>query len=156
MIDKEQVTGLVKKTIEGTDLFLVEISVKSGNNIQVLVDSPEGVSIDRCVEISRFLNEQMDREVEDYSLEVSSPGLGAPFRVRQQYEKNIGHDVEVVMKNGIKKKGELLVVKEDSIVIRTTEKVAPEGSQKKMRAIAVEKEIKLNEIKTTKAVISFK
>jgi len=156
MIDKEQVERLVQEKIEGTDLYLVEVLVRSGNSIQVLVDSPEGISIDTCVDISRFLNGRIDREEEDYSLEVSSPGIGSPFRVRQQYDKNIGRDIEVVLLSGQKKKGSLLRVNDEGIEIETIEKVAEEAVSKKKKTTTVKLFIGFNEIKVTKEVISFK
>ena len=103
--------------IGGTDIFLVEVLVKPGNVITVHVDRPDGISIDECVKISRYLNENLDREVEDYSLEVSSPGLGGAFRVKQQYEKNLGRDIEVLYTDGIKVTGKLQEVKEDGVVL---------------------------------------
>lgn len=140
MITTEGITELVNKHMEGTDIFLVEILVKSGNAITVHVDRPGGISIDECVQLSRFLNESMDREVEDYSLEVSSPGLGGPFRVKQQYEKNIGRDIEVLYTDGIKVKGKLEKVGEKSIILKV------KGD---------DEEISFKEIKTAKALISF-
>lgn len=140
MITTEGITELVNQYIEGTDIFLVEILVKPGNAITVHVDRPEGISIEECVKISRFLNESMDREVEDYSLEVSSPGLGGAFRVKQQYEKNIGRDIEVLYTDGIKVKGKL-------------EKVGNEGIVLKVKGD--DEEINFTEIKTAKVIISF-
>ena len=84
MITEEKIRKLVEGHIRESGIFLVEVMVKPGNVIRVHVDTPEGISIKRCVEISRFINGQLDRDVEDYSLEVSSPGVGAPFRVKQQ------------------------------------------------------------------------
>ncbi|HDR68156.1 MAG TPA: ribosome assembly cofactor RimP, partial [Bacteroidaceae bacterium] len=152
MIEKETVRKFVSEYMEGTDLFIVEIAVHSGNNIQVLVDSPEGISIDTCVEISEFLNRKMDRDSEDYSLEVSSPGLGSPFKVREQYEKNIGRDVEVVLNNGIKIEGRLLNVTDERIFIEVLQKVADEKGQGKKGTVPVRTEIGFNEIKTIRAV----
>ena len=155
MIEKERVEDLISKRIEGTGLYLVDISVRPGNSIQVLIDSAEGISIETCAEISRYLNESIDREEEDYSLEVSSPGLGSPFKVRQQYDKNIGQDIEVVLVSGIKKRGKLLGVSDDRIELEVKEKVVVAGSRKKT-TIPARIEIGFDEIKITKAVISFK
>ena len=107
MITTESITELIEQQIEGSNIFLVEVIVKPGNAIRVHVDSPDGISIDECVKISRYVNESLDRDVEDYSLEVSSPGLGGSFRVKQQYEKNVGRDIEVLYTDGIKVKGKL-------------------------------------------------
>ena len=126
--------------IQGSEIFLVEVLVKPGNAIKVHVDKPEGISIDECVLISRFLNESLDRDVEDYSLEVSSPGLGGAFKVKQQYEKNLGRDIEVLYTDGIKVKGKL-------------EKVTDEGVL--LNVHGDDEEIRFDEIKTAKAIISF-
>ena len=140
MITTEHITDLVTQHIGGTDIFLVEVLVKPGNAIRVHVDKPEGISIDECVKISRYLNENLDREVEDYSLEVSSPGLGGAFKVKQQYEKNLGRDIEVLYTDGIKVKGKVQKVTENGVVLNV------QGD---------DEEISFDEIKTAKAIISF-
>lgn len=140
MITAEGITELLEQHIEGSGIFLVEVLVKSGNAIRVHVDTPEGISIDQCVAISRFLNESLDRDVEDYSLEVSSPGLGAAFKVKQQYEKNTGRDIEVLYTDGIKVSGKLMQVGDEGIVLSVN---------------GDDEEIRYDEIKTAKAIISF-
>jgi ribosome maturation factor RimP len=140
MITNEMIIKLVEQHIQGTDLFLVGVDVKPGNAIRVHVDSPEGISIDKCVKISRFLNDQLDRDVEDYSLEVSSPGLGAPFRVKQQYEKNTGRMVEVSLVDGTRFEGTIEGVSDETIIFGVKGSV---------------KEIGFSEIKKARIVISF-
>jgi ribosome maturation factor RimP len=125
MITKEKVIALTEQRIKGTDIFLVEVAVKPGNVIRVQLDRPEGITIDQCVEISRYLNGSMDREEEDFSLEVSSPGIGAPFRVKQQYEKNTGHRVEVVLTDGNRLEGTLQTVSDGGIVLVAGKKEMP-------------------------------
>ncbi|TFH26547.1 MAG: ribosome assembly cofactor RimP [Bacteroidia bacterium] len=124
----------------GTEIFLVEVLVKPGNVITVHVDMPEGISIDECVKISRYLNESLDRDVEDYSLEVSSPGLSGAFKVKQQYEKNLGGDIEVLYADGIKVKGKLQKVSDEGVVLYV------QGD---------DVEIRFEEIKKAKTIISF-
>jgi ribosome maturation factor RimP len=138
MITAETIEKLVTACTEGTDIFLVDVVVKPGNSVTVHVDKAEGISIDECVKISRFINGSLDRDVEDFSLEVSSPGLGRAFRVKQQYEKNIGHDIEVLYTDGKKVKGKLHSVSDQGITL-----VLNEG----------EKEIGFEEIKTAKAIV---
>ena len=138
MITTETIEKLVTACTEGTDIFLVDVVVKPGNSVTVHVDKAEGISIDECVKISRFINGSLDRDVEDFSLEVSSPGLGRAFRVIQQYEKNIGHDIEVLYTDGRKVKGKLHSVSDQGITL-----VLNEG----------EKEIGFEEIKTAKAIV---
>lgn len=140
MITSEHITDLVTQHIGGTDIFLVEVLVKPGNAITVHVDRPEGISIDECVKISRYLNENLDREKEDYSLEVSSPGLSGAFKVKQQYEKNLGREIEVLYTDGIKVKGKLQKVSDEGVVLSV------QGD---------DEEISFEEIKTAKAIISF-
>ena len=118
MITDEAIIELVEQHIQGTDIFLVEVAVKPGNVIRVHVDRPEGISIDECVKISRYLNEMLDRDVEDYSLEVSSPGLGAPFKVKQQYEKNMGRKIDVLLSDGTRITGELNSVSDKGIILK--------------------------------------
>jgi ribosome maturation factor RimP len=140
MIGVEHITELVTKHIQGTDIFLVDVLVKPGNVIRVHVDTPDGIAIDECVKISRFLNESLDRDVEDYSLEVSSPGLGGSFKVKQQYEKNVDRQIEVLYTDGIKEHGILAAVGDKGIVLRV------KGD---------DKEIDYKDIKTAKAIIAF-
>lgn len=140
MITAEHIKELITQQIQGGDIFLVDVVVKPGNAIRVHVDTPEGISIDECVKISRFINESLDRDVEDYSLEVSSPGLGSMFQVTQQYDKHIDRKIEVLFTDGIKVRGRLLSVSDTGIVLRVKED---------------NKEIAFEEIKTAKAVIAF-
>jgi ribosome maturation factor RimP len=140
MINSETIIELIEQHIQGTDVFVVEVSVKAGNSIRVYVDRPDGISIDECVQISRFLNEALDRDVEDYSMEVSSPGLGGPLRVKQQYEKNLGRSIDVLFSDGLRTTGKLLSVSDKGFVIKG------KGD---------EKEISFEEVKTVKEIISF-
>ena len=117
MITDEKIIELVQQQIQETDIFLVEAVVKPGNMIRVHVDRPDGISIDECVRISRFLNGELDRDVEDFSLEVSSPGVSAPFKVKQQYEKNVGRTIEVRLEDGDRLEGKLESVAEEAIVL---------------------------------------
>ncbi len=140
MITTESITELITKHLEGGHIFLVEVLVKPGNAIRVHVDTPDGIAIDECVKISRFVNESLDRDVEDYSLEVSSPGLSGGFKVKQQYEKNVGRELEVLYTDGIKVRGKLLSVSEKGIVLLVK---------------SDDEEIGFEEIKTAKAIIAF-
>ena len=100
MIEKETVKANLKGILEEMGIFLVDIKVDSNNRIQVLVDKMEGISINDCVRVSRALEAKLDRDLEDFALEVSSPGLDAPFRVPKQYEKSIGKMVSVQCTDG--------------------------------------------------------
>ena len=155
MISTKKIKGILlnQHLVEG--LFIVEIDVKQGNSILVLIDNNQGISINDCKKISRLIENSFDREEDDFNLQVSSPGLSQPFKVLEQYYKNIGRQVEINKKNGQKIKGELIKVDDKFIEIKYMEKVKVE-SKKKKQAILNEVKIDLNEIKSTKIVISFK
>ena len=96
MIDKNVVTRIVDEWLEGKDYFLVDVTVSPDDKIVVEIDHAEGVWIDDCVELSRYIESKLDREEEDYELEVGSAGIGQPFKVLQQYLIHIGKEVEIL------------------------------------------------------------
>ena len=102
MIDKQLVETIVTEKLIGTDCFLVDVSVSSDNVIVVEIDNETGIDIDFCVELSRHIESRLDRDAEDFELEVGSAGLTAPFKVQGQYRKNVGHEVELLTKDGRK------------------------------------------------------
>jgi ribosome maturation factor RimP len=155
MIQERKITELIESWLEGSDLFLVDVSTGKANAIRVLVDSMEGVKIGECAELSRWLTVELEKEDMDFSLEVSSPGLGSPLVLKQQYLKNIGRDVELIFNDGKKKKGRLTGIGDDSITLEVTEKLLAGGSQKKKKSVLVEKTFALSDIKSTKVVIEF-
>lgn len=156
MIDKLQVRELATKWLETKDgYFLVDAEVSADNRILVEIDHPEGVWIDDCVELSRFIESNFDRELEDYELEVGSAGIGQPFKVLQQYVNHIGSQVEVLPKSGTKLQGILLQADENGFVLKTAVKQKVEGS-KRPKMVEVEMPFKYEEIKYTKYVISLK
>jgi ribosome maturation factor RimP len=122
MIDKNIVNQLVSDFLTDKDCFLVDVQVQPGNFIVVEIDSETGVDIDTCCAISRFVEEKLDRDVEDYELEVGSTGLTAPFKVLRQYQKNIGNEVEVLA-GGKKMVGVLLNATPDNFTIQVAKKV---------------------------------
>ena len=156
MIDKLQVRELVTKWLETKEgYFLVDADVSADNRILVEIDHPEGVWIDDCVELSRHIESNFDREIEDYELEVGSAGIGQPFKVLQQYVNHVGSEVEVLPKSGTKLKGVLMSANEDGFVLQTKVKQTVEGS-KRPKLVDVEMPFKYEEIKYTKYVISLK
>ncbi len=155
MIDKQELQSLVEEGLTGTDCFLVDVQVNPGNVLVVEIDNEEGVDIDRCVELHRFIESKLDRDVEDYELEVGSAGITSPFKVLGQYKKNIGNEVEVLTKDGRKLAGVLAEADEAQFVITITKKVKPEGSKRK---VEVEENLAFayDEVKYTKYLIRFK
>lgn len=107
MIDKQLLTATVEQALEGTDLFLVDLTVSPSNEINVEIDSDTSTDIDRCVALSRRIEEVFDRENEDYELEVGSAGLTSPLKVYRQYVKYIGKDMIVLTRDGRKLRGVL-------------------------------------------------
>jgi ribosome maturation factor RimP len=160
MLSKKKILALAKERMEELDnnLFLVELKISANNVIQVEVDRLDGnVAIKDCVSISRNIEHNLDREKQDFELHVSSAGLDKPFRVREQYIKNKGQQVKVTFKEGGKAKleGTLLDVNDDGIVLQETRKERLEGKKKK-ELVTEEHELKFEDIKETKIVISFK
>ena len=117
MIDKNKVQQCVEEWIQDKEYFLVEVSVDKNNKVIVEIDNKEGVWIDDCCDLSRFIEEHFDRDVEDFELEVGSAGIGQPFKVMQQYENNIGNKVEVLTEEYKKLIGKLTAVTPESITI---------------------------------------
>jgi ribosome maturation factor RimP len=154
MITSSLIKDLVSNIIAQGELYIVEVSVAPGNRINVTLDSMKGASIDDCVMVSRAIEQQLDREVEDFELEVSSAGLTQPFKVIQQYLKNIGREVEVTLKNGQKQVGKLLTMENNLMTIEVQKKVKPEG-KKRPEWITEQHTININEVKSTKLVINF-
>lgn len=154
MIDKTALAEFIEKKLEGSDLFLVDIKVSADNEIKVEIDSDTSVDIDRCVELSRQIEEAFSRDDEDYELEVGSSGLTSPFKVVRQYKKNLGNAVEVLTKDGHKYKGMLLDVGPDSFTIVSEEKVRHEGAKRPVIE-KVNRTFAYNEVKHTKYELQF-
>lgn len=131
MIEKDKVIALVEEAIADSNIFLVDVSVGAGNKIAILADSLDGLSIDDCVRINRFIEANLDREIEDYELEVSSPGIGQNFKVIGQYKKAINRTVEVSLIDGRSYTGILSEVNLTGIDLEVEEKVKQEGQKKK-------------------------
>lgn len=154
MTDKEKIVGLIREKLE-EGMFLVDVSVNSANVIHVEVDSFTGLTIDQCVAISRHIEGNLDRETEDFELQVSSPGADQPFKVKEQYRKNQGREVEVTLTSGVVLKGMLVDSGEEEMILETSAKVKVEGKNKK-ELVTERKAIPYSEIKKTRVIISFK
>lgn len=124
MITKEQIAALAEEALSGSDRFLVEVKVKPGNVIEVYVDSDTAVTIDNCIEISRYIESKQDRDVEDYELSVLSWGLSGALRMDRQMDKYIGKDVEVKAKEIGKVQGKLVRYDAETVEIEPVRKKA--------------------------------
>ncbi len=150
MIGKERIAPIAQQWLEGKDMVLVSIKCSATNVIEVLVDSLSGIQIDKCIELSRFIESQLDREQEDFELTVSSYSVSEPFIHPIQFEKNIGRDVEVLMiESGLKIKGNLTSYDGESVDIRYEKKVEVEGKKRKQLMEFVDK-ISLQNVKSIK------
>ena len=155
MIDKNIVARIAGEWLQGKDYFLVDASVSADNRIVVEIDHAEGVWIDDCVELSRFIESRLNRDEEDYELEVGSAGIGQPFKVTRQYINHIGKEVETMTKDGKKYSGILAAADDSGFTLTVTVKVKPEGAK---RPKLEKRDISLgyDEVKYTKYIISFK
>lgn len=154
MIDKNYILQLIAEKLEGTSLFLVEARVSADQSIRVFIDSPEGVRIEDCIDLSRHIEGNLDRETEDFSLDVSSAGLDLPLRVPQQYSKNVGRSVSVVMASGELVEGQIVDANENGFSLQPK---APKKSKKK-DAVLVEIAplwIPYTDQKETKIILTF-
>lgn len=154
MITVEKIQELVEAKIAEGSNFIVDIAVKPGNNIHILIDNDNGLSIKDCVEMSRFVESGLDREKEDFELHVSSPGLDRPLKNLRQYQKYVNKEVNVTTKEGKKLSGKLLKAAENGIELETKSKEAVEGKKGKQLIIR-NISLTFNQIKETKVVVSF-
>ena len=155
MISKETVKTLVDAWLADNDYFLTDLTISTDNRIVVEIDHEEGVWIEDCVALSRYIEDHLDRDAEDFELEVGSAGLGQPFKVHRQYEIHVDDDVEVLTTGGQKLVGTLAEVSHDGITVVSVEKVKHEG-EKRPRLEEVEHPLTFQEIKWTKLYIDFK
>jgi len=155
MITKSEIVALVEEKIEGTDYFIVDISVSSSNQIRVEIDGDKGVKINDCIQISRHIEGNYDREEEDFELTVSSAGMDQPFKILRQYQRYIGREVELKTTGGEKLKGQLISANETVVEIEIAERRKIEGKKKK-QLIIEKKAVPMEQVKETKVVISFK
>jgi len=155
MIEKKTVTALVDEWLEGKDYFLVDVTVSPDDRIVVEIDHADGVWIEDCVELSRHIEAGLNRDEEDYELEVGSAGIGQPFKVVQQYYNHIGEQVEVLAKDGKKYTGELKDANENNFTVSVSKKVKAEG-EKRPKLVEEDMTFAYDEIKYTKYLITFK
>ncbi len=155
MISKAVVKDLVDQWLKDKDYFLVDIEISQDDKIVVEIDHADGVWIEDCVALSKYIEDHLDRDKEDYELEVGSAGLGQPFKVPQQYINFIGKEVEVMDAEGRKVKGILKSVDGNDFVVTCQEKVKVEGKKRPQKA-DVDHAFQMDNVKYTKYLISFK
>jgi ribosome maturation factor RimP len=155
MIDCTKITQIAEQLLEGSDMFVVECTCNNTNEVELIIDSDTSVAIDSCVKLSHAINEQFDRDVEDFSLMVASAGIGSPLKVYRQYQKLIGRPVEVLLVSGTKILATLAEATPESITLSYEEKQAVEGKKRK-QLVTVVNSYALTEVKWTKEYLDYK
>ncbi|MBN2613783.1 MAG: ribosome assembly cofactor RimP [Bacteroidales bacterium] len=154
MITAGLIQSIINQKFEDENIFLVDLTVDSKNRVKVIVDTIEGISIDKCVEISRMIESNLDRDSEDYDLEVSSPGIDRPLTMPFQFAKNIGRQLSVTTQSGKEYKGTLLAAANDKLEleIKTKQKT---GDKKKKETVIKKETIDYKDIKLAKVILTF-
>ena len=155
MISKDTVRSIVEEWLDGKEYFLVDIEISPDDRIVVEIDHADGVWIEDCVALSRYIEDHLSRDEEDYELEVGSAGLGQPFKVPQQYHCFVGKDVEVLDADGKKYKGVLKSVDGGDFTVTVEEKQQVEG-KKRPQLVSVDRTFQMDTVKYTKYLINFK
>lgn len=154
MIEKDKILMLIKDLVKERDHFIVQLDISNSNSIRLLADNMKGIQIHECVELSRAIENGLDREKEDFDLVVSSPGLDSPLKVTQQYVKNIGKEVNVSLKEGRNIRGTLVESDDNGFSIEEKKKVKVEGRKKKQTSIEKHR-ILFNDANEVKLIIKF-
>lgn len=155
MITTEKLRELVEEWLQKGDYFLVDVQMSDDDRIVIEIDHADGVWIEDCAELSRFLQDRLGDELGDYELEVGSAGLGQPFKVAQQYVNHVGDQIEVVDGEGKKLTGTLKAVNDRNFIITTIEKQVPEGKKRPVK-VEVDKELSMDTVKSAKYLLNFK
>jgi len=153
MITESKIKQLVEEKLYGSPNYLVEVTVSPANKIAVFLDSDDKILITDCIEVSRHIEGSLDREAEDFSLDVSSAGMERPLKLVRQYKKRIGRNVEVLSVDGIKIEGKLADANDEGITLEHEVKEKINGEKRKTTKSV---NLKFNQIKETKVKISFK
>jgi ribosome maturation factor RimP len=155
MINKEIIQGLTEEWLQGNDYFLVDINFGADDRIVIEIDHADGVWIEDCAELSRFLQEKLGDELGEYELEVGSAGLGQPFKVAQQYQNHIGDTLEVLGADGKKVQGVLKSVEGRDFTLTIREKQKQEGKKRPV-LVDVDKTYSMDHVKYAKYLLAFK
>jgi ribosome maturation factor RimP len=155
MINKEIIQTLTEEWLQGNEYFLVDVNFAADDRIVIEIDHADGVWIEDCAELSRFLQERLGEELGEFELEVGSAGLGQPFKVAQQYINHIGDTLEVLQTDGKKVQGVLKAVDAPSFTITVQEKQKQEGKKRPV-LVDVDKTYQMDEVKYAKYLLAFK
>ncbi|MFA5541656.1 MAG: ribosome assembly cofactor RimP [Bacteroidales bacterium] len=148
MIDKDKIIELANPAIDNTDMFIVDVRISKDNRISIVIDSDSGVKIQDCINVSRAIEGNLDREKEDFELNVMSFGVGEPLVLKRQYKKNLSREIRVIYNDSQVIEGELAEVNDDYIIVR------PKPKKKKDKIEDIN--IAYQNIKEAKIIVSFK
>ncbi len=155
MIKAADIENVVRQRTDADGVFIVELTVSTDNVIRLVVDHKQGISIDYCAELTHLIENNFDRNIEDYELEVSSAGIGCELKVLGQFEKNLGNEVEVTYPNGSHKNGILTAADEGGFEVDIDERIQVEG-QKKKQLVTNHYRYAYTDVKTVKDIVRFK
>lgn len=155
MINKQTIEELALKHIDGSELFLVDVTCSLSNEIEVVIDADKYLTIEDCIRVSKAIEGDLDREAEDFELSVYSAGIGQPLKIHRQYLKTVGRPVELILLSGLKITGTLTAVGEDHITIEYQIKEAVEGKKRKELVTKAEN-YTFDQIKSTKEELTIK
>ena len=155
MMEVVKIREVAEAALLGTDRFVVDVKCSPANEIEVVIDADSTVDLDACVELSRKIEAEFDREVEDYELSVFSAGVGQPLKLLRQYNKLIGGAVEVLLTSGVKMLATLKEASHEGITLSYTERKLVEGKKRKVE-VEVEEFHAFDQIKWVKEYLDFK
>lgn len=155
MINAQIIEEIALSNLEDTRLFLVEVKCSPSNEIEVVVDSDDYLTIEDCIRLSKAIESEFDRDSEDFELSVYSAGIGQPFKIHRQYVKSVGRAVEVILRSGLKVTGTLAVVTDDGITIEYQVKEAVDGKKRK-EMVTKSDQYTFDQIKTTKEELTIR
>ncbi|MBR2292494.1 MAG: ribosome assembly cofactor RimP [Prevotella sp.] len=157
MIEKNVITAAVQEWLQQGDYYLVDVEMTADDRVVIEIDHADGVWIEDCADLSRFLQEKLGDDLGDYELEVGSAGIGQPFKVIQQYRNHVGKEVEVLQQDGLKVQGLLKEVSDDGtqFVVTTQQKQHVEGKKRPV-LVEVDKTYAIDGIKSCKYMLNFK
>jgi ribosome maturation factor RimP len=155
MPSKENIIRVLEADLEGTGLFVLTLDVKPGNDIRITLDGEAGVKVADCVKVNRIIEAHFDRDVEDYQLQVTSPGADQPLTDRRQFKRHIGRTLAIVTAEEEKEEGEMIEADDEGIVLHIKKKVKLEGRKSPLKT---EEDIRFpySDIKEARVKISFK
>ena len=148
----EDLLSLVLK--QHSNIFLVDLKISNDKSIKIILDGDKEVNVKDCIDISRSMEGALDRDQDDFSLEVASAGVGSPLKFPRQYHKNLGRKLEVISSEGLKFEGDLTHVKEDAIELQWKQRETKRIGKGKV-TVTKKKTILFDEISQAKVMIKF-